>query len=112
MTISSKNCLQIDHCVVINISENRYVRFLAHKYLISYKLIPGFISDVVVTSNGKYFVTSESEQILFWNMPSRVVLFKDIQPNIIQLILLVRHILNFCLGLKLHGLLLGVDRTN
>ena len=26
----------------------------------------GYVADVVVTSNGKYFVTAESEQILIW----------------------------------------------
>ena len=42
------------------------------------------MSDVVVTSNGKYFVTSESEQVLVWNLSHRVVLHKDSQPNVTQ----------------------------
>ena len=42
------------------------------------------MSDVVVTSNGKYFVTSEAEQVLVWNLSHRVVLHKDSQPNVTQ----------------------------
>jgi len=45
---------------------------------------------VVVTSNGRFFVTAEAELHLIWNMPSRVVLFKEAQPNIIQLLLMVK----------------------
>lgn len=42
-----------------------------------------------MASNGKYFVTAENnEKVLTWNLFSRVVLYKDNQTDVIQLLLM------------------------
>jgi WD40 repeat protein len=49
----------------------------------------GYITDVAVSSTGKYFVTAESDQqVMIWNMPNRVVIHKDNQADVSQILLL------------------------
>ena len=73
-------------------------------------MFTGYINDVVVTSDGKYFVTTESDKVHFlvwlfnqesiayfsvklqlvltYNMPNKIVLYKDNQNDVVQLELL------------------------
>ena len=44
---------------------------------------------MAVAANGKYFVSAENdEKIIFWNLKSRVVLYKDSQINVAQLMII------------------------
>ena len=46
----------------------------------------GYITDVAIDADGRYFVTAESdERILFWNFKSRVVLHKESQTDVVQI---------------------------
>ena len=47
------------------------------------------MTDVAVDADGRYFVTAESDQrVLMWNLKSRVVLQKDFQTDVVQLLIL------------------------
>ena len=48
---------------------------------------PGCIIDAVLTSNGRYFVTAELDLVQIWNLPAKVVLYKDSQADLIQLVM-------------------------
>ena len=42
-----------------------------------------------MAANGKYFVSAENdEKVIFWNLKSRVVLYKDSQINVAQLMII------------------------
>ena len=42
-----------------------------------------------MAANGKYFVSAENDQkVIFWNLNSRVVLYKDSQINVAQLMII------------------------
>ena len=50
-------------------------------------LLSGYVTDVVVDADGRYFVTAENDQrVLMWNFRSRVVLQKEQQMDVVQLI--------------------------
>ncbi len=34
-----------------------------------------------ISANGKYFVTAELDLVQIWNLPTRVVLYRDIQAT-------------------------------
>ena len=52
----------------------------------SYRIFSGYITDVAIDADGRYFVTAESDQrILFWNFKSRVVLHKETQLDVVQI---------------------------
>ncbi len=46
----------------------------------------GFITDVVLTSDGKYLLTAESGYIRVWNVKHKVVLQKIQQASVVQLL--------------------------
>ena len=56
-------------------------------YYVQRELLPftGYIADAVISSNGKYLVTAEFNLVQIWNLPSRVVLHKDYQEDVVQL---------------------------
>ena len=47
--------------------------------------ILGYISDVELASNGRYFVTAEQGFVFIWNFSNRVILLKLAQNNVEQL---------------------------
>lgn len=52
-------------------------------------IFQGYVTDVAVDADGKYFVTAENDQrVLMWNLKSRVVLHKDNQTDVVQLLIL------------------------
>ena len=59
------------------------------KYLFFLLFFSGYVTDVAVDADGRYFVTAESDQrVLMWNLKSRVVLQKDTQTHVVQLLIL------------------------
>lgn len=47
------------------------------------------MTDVAVDADGRYFVTAENDQrVQLWNLKSRVVLQKDNQADVVQLMIL------------------------
>ena len=49
----------------------------------------GYVTDVAVDQDGRYFVTAEDDtRVLMWNLKSRVVLQKDQQTSVVQLVIL------------------------
>ena len=49
----------------------------------------GYINDVVVTSDSRYFVTSEGGFVSVWNLKNAIVLSRAAQTDVFQLLELV-----------------------
>ena len=45
----------------------------------------GYIADTVISSSGKYLVTAEHNLVQVWSLPSRVILHKAAQEDLVQL---------------------------
>ena len=53
------------------------------------RIFSGYVTDVALPANGKYFVSAENDQkVIIWNLNSRVVIHKDIQINVAQLLII------------------------
>ena len=60
------------------------------------------MTDVALPANGKYFVSAENDQkVIIWNLNSRVVIHKDIQINVDQLLIIEDFTPHLILGMKL-----------
>ena len=61
----------------------------------------GYVTDVALPSNGKYFVSAENDQkVVIWNLNSRVVIHKDIQINVAQLLIIEDFTPHLILGME------------
>ncbi len=45
----------------------------------------GCVIDVAISPGGRYFATAELDLVQIWNLPTRVVLFRDSQEDLVQL---------------------------
>ena len=53
--------------------------------ILAWLFILGYISDVELASNGKYFVTAEAGFVFVWNFSNKVILQKLAQSNVEKL---------------------------
>ena len=68
----------------------------------NYYYFSGYVTDVALPANGKYFVSAENDQkVIIWNLNSRVVIHKDIQINVDQLLIIEDFTPHLILGMKL-----------
>ena len=56
-----------------------------HLRILASLLILGYIADVELASNGKYFVTAEAGFVFIWNFSNKVILQKLAQSNVEKL---------------------------